>query len=221
MQRFQLAIGITAGYHRLYSHRAYSASLPIQLLLLLAGASAVQGSALWWCRSHRSHHRYTDTPLDPYNSHRGLLYTHVGWMVLKPVPSQSDDGAMEEKRGARSDGKPGRANDTDLRKDALVMWQHMNYFPVALFMGYLLPCLAAGWGWGDWRGGWYFAGMIRLTMVHHVGRIAIFACFMSLMAVRFGVHVLRQLSRALSWNDPIRRQAHASRSHHHSYLDAW
>ncbi|EIN03486.1 delta-9 CoA desaturase [Punctularia strigosozonata HHB-11173 SS5] len=159
-------LGITAGYHRLYSHRAYSASVPIQLFLLLAGASAVQGSALWWCRSHRSHHRYTDTPLDPYNSHRGLLYTHIGWMVLKPAPSP---GSSEENpgTGSRLDGKPGRSNDSDLRNDKLVMWQHVNYFPIAFFMGYFLPCLVAGWGWGDWRGGLYFAGMVRLTLVHH------------------------------------------------------
>ena len=100
---FITGLGITAGYHRLWSHKAYDAVMPVQYLIAvsssgltcpiidivalgfivlhfhLADAShshrsvtltsgAVQGSAKWWCRHHRVHHRYTDTDLDPYSA---------------------------------------------------------------------------------------------------------------------------------------------------------
>ncbi|KAI9444254.1 delta9-fatty acid desaturase [Lactarius indigo] len=76
--------GITAGYHRLWAHRSYNASKPLQYFLAIAGAGAVEGSIKWWSRGHRAHHRYTDTDLDPYNAHRGLLWSHIGWMIVKP-----------------------------------------------------------------------------------------------------------------------------------------
>lgn len=60
-------IGITAGYHRLWSHRSYTATLPLQLFLGIGGASALEGSIRFWCWGHRAHHRFTDTPSDPYN----------------------------------------------------------------------------------------------------------------------------------------------------------
>jgi len=49
----------------------------------LGGAAAFQGSAKWWCRNHRAHHRYTDTDKDPYNARRGFFYAHMGWILVK------------------------------------------------------------------------------------------------------------------------------------------
>ncbi|PLW11236.1 hypothetical protein PCASD_21237 [Puccinia coronata f. sp. avenae] len=66
-------LSITAGYHRLWSHRSYNASLPLQYFFALGGSGAVQGSIQWWARGHRAYHRYTDTDLDPYSAHKGLL----------------------------------------------------------------------------------------------------------------------------------------------------
>ncbi|KAI0643629.1 hypothetical protein C8Q79DRAFT_1012205 [Trametes meyenii] len=142
-------IGITAGYHRLWSHRSYNASRPLQYILAVMGASAVQGSVYWWARGHRSHHRYTDTPLDPYNAKRGLLYSHIGWMLVKPVV------------------KPGHADITDLQRNDIVQWQHRWYFWIIALAGYTLPAVVAGLGWGDWWGGFYYAGMMRITLAHH------------------------------------------------------
>ena len=50
-------LGITAGYHRLWAHRAYNASMPLQYFLALGGSGAVEGSIRWWSRGHRAHHR--------------------------------------------------------------------------------------------------------------------------------------------------------------------
>ena len=50
--------GITAGYHRLWAHRAYKAHTSLKLVLLWLGTAAVEGSVRWWCRDHRAHHKY-------------------------------------------------------------------------------------------------------------------------------------------------------------------
>lgn len=142
-------IGITGGYHRLWSHRSYNARTPLQLFYAVAGAGAVQGSVLWWARHHRAHHRYTDTDLDPYGAHRGLWWSHLGWMLTKPRI------------------RPGLADTSDLKQNRVVMWQHKNYFLIALIFGLAVPTMIPGLFWGDWWGGLYFAGFLRLTLVHH------------------------------------------------------
>lgn len=80
-------IGITAGYHRLWSHRAYTATLPLQLFLGFGGASALEGSIRFWSWGHRAHHRFTDTPADPYNVTKSCQYypgsdLHISLSVL-------------------------------------------------------------------------------------------------------------------------------------------
>jgi len=138
------------GYHRLWSHRSYNASYFLQVFLILAGASAVQGSCYWWARRHRSHHRYTDTDLDPHNSERGLLWTHIGWIVFE------------------TNLRVGPAEITDLKNDPLVQWQHRWYFLILSVVGYLLPTCIPGLLWNDWRGGFFFVGALRMTASHHV-----------------------------------------------------
>ncbi|KAF9475742.1 delta 9-fatty acid desaturase protein [Pholiota conissans] len=142
-------LGITAGYHRLWSHRSYNASLPLQFFLLAGGTSAVQGSCYWWARAHRSHHRHTDTDLDPYNANRGLLWTHIGWMIFK------------------SELRSGPADVSDLRQDRLLQWQQKHYFLLLVIFGYVLPAVIPGLLFDDWLGGVYFSGALRLTIAHH------------------------------------------------------
>lgn len=77
-------LGITAGYHRLWAHKSYNATLPLELFLALCGGGGVEGSIRWWARDHRAHHRYTDTSKDPYSVRKGLLYSHLGWMASTP-----------------------------------------------------------------------------------------------------------------------------------------
>src|SRR5688572_13911377 len=60
-------LGITMGYHRYFSHRAYDASPIVEFFLLVGGAMALQNSALKWSADHRKHHSFTDTSKDPYN----------------------------------------------------------------------------------------------------------------------------------------------------------
>jgi stearoyl-CoA desaturase (Delta-9 desaturase) len=138
------------GYHRLWAHRSYTASRPLQYIFAALGGGAVEGSIRWWSRDHRAHHRYTDTEKDPYSVRKGLMYAHLGWMLLKQNPKRI-----------------GRTDITDLNSDKLVRMQHKYYGLVVLIMGFLVPAGIAGVCWGDWRGGFYYAGMCRLIFVHH------------------------------------------------------
>ncbi|KAK9455025.1 hypothetical protein V1511DRAFT_499218 [Dipodascopsis uninucleata] len=147
---FMTGMSITAGYHRLWAHRAYSATLPVRILLSLFGAGAVEGSIRWWSSGHRVHHRYTDTDRDPYSVRKGLLYSHIGWMLLLPNPK-----------------KKSRVDITDLNADPVVRIQHKHYMYFLLGMAFLFPMAVAGFGWGDWVGGLVWAGVVRLTFVHH------------------------------------------------------
>jgi stearoyl-CoA desaturase (delta-9 desaturase) len=146
---FWTGLGITGGYHRLWSHRAFSASFPIRLMLCIGGAAAFEGSAKWWCRNHRAHHRYTDTDKDPYNARKGFWYAHMGWMLVK-----------------QNTKKIGFADISDLQKDGMITWQH-NYYPfISIGAGVVFPTLVAGL-WGDFAGGFFYASMLRIVFVHH------------------------------------------------------
>ena len=156
--------GITAGYHRLWAHRSYNASRPLQYALAMLGAGAVEGSIKWWSRGHRAHHRYTDTDLDPYNAHRGFWFSHIGWMLLKPRR------------------KIGVADISDLSKNEVVRWQHRWYLTLLLFFGFIVPTAIPGLLWGDWKGGYFFAAAARLVFLHHV-------CFLSYLLPPSGSQV--------------------------------
>ncbi|KAI5202356.1 putative delta-9 desaturase [Aureobasidium subglaciale] len=145
---FATGLGITAGYHRLWAHTSYQATIPLKIFLAAVGGGAVEGSIRWWARDHRAHHRYTDTEKDPYSVRKGLLYSHLGWMIMKQNPKRI-----------------GRTDISDLNDDPVVVWQHKNYLKVVFGMGLIFPTLVAGLGWGDWLGGFIYAGILRIFFV--------------------------------------------------------
>ncbi|KAJ3116047.1 hypothetical protein HDU96_010513 [Phlyctochytrium bullatum] len=147
---FITGFGITGGYHRYWSHRSYNASRSFEYFLMLAASGSFEGSIRWWCRDHRAHHRYTDTPRDPYGAQNGLFWSHIGWMLVK-----------QDKE------KIGRVDISDLDRDPMIRWQHKYYIFIAPFMSFVVPTLIAGLGWGDWAGGYFYAGVIRLVILHH------------------------------------------------------
>ncbi|KAI0785365.1 fatty acid desaturase-domain-containing protein [Irpex lacteus] len=142
--------GITIGYHRLHSHKAFRAGYLPKLVLALLGASAFQGSIRWWTLRHRLHHRFTDDPVhDPYAATRGLLWSHMGWIFFKPTYDRMN---LIEK--------------DDLDRDAIVCWQHRNYIPLALLTGFVFPtCM--GWLWGDTLGAFIWGGLVVRIAVWH------------------------------------------------------
>ena len=142
-------LSITAGYHRLFAHRSYQATLLLRYVLVTLAAGAVQGSVHWWTRGHRAHHRFTDTDLDPYSAHKGLFHSHIGWLLFKPRRN------------------PGVVDMSDLNRDPSVQWQCRNLLALNIIMGFLFPVLVCGLGWGDYRGGYFYASVFRLLLVHH------------------------------------------------------
>ncbi|KAI0777299.1 delta 9-fatty acid desaturase protein [Trametes elegans] len=140
----------TLGYHRLWSHRSFKASVPLRLFLVLAGGAAVQGSAYWWAKGHRSHHRYIDTDKDPYSAKRGFLFTHVGWLVF--YTDVSPDPHVDV---------------TDLRNDKIVMFQHRWHIAIFSIFGYLLPAVLPGYLWSDWAGGLCYSAALRIALCYH------------------------------------------------------
>ena len=88
-----LMFGVTAGYHRYFSHRAFRTSRAFQLALAILGGLSVQKGVLWWSAHHRHHHRYSDGPEDVHSpARRGFWWSHVGWIL-----SERYDGTRLER----------------------------------------------------------------------------------------------------------------------------
>ncbi len=76
--------GITAGFHRYFSHRAFKTSRGFQFFLAFLGQSSAQRGTLWWAAKHREHHKYSDTEQDVHSPVRhGFWYSHVLWIFAK------------------------------------------------------------------------------------------------------------------------------------------
>lgn len=76
--------GITAGYHRYFSHRSYKTSRVFQFVLAWLGCSALQKGPLWWASHHRHHHRFSDTKQDTHSPIvRSLWWSHIGWVLAR------------------------------------------------------------------------------------------------------------------------------------------
>jgi stearoyl-CoA desaturase (delta-9 desaturase) len=86
---------VTAGYHRYFSHRAFTMGRAAQFVFAVGGATAVQKGPLWWASHHRAHHRYTDTDRDPHSPQRGIWWSHVGW-ILSDRFTKTDEAAVAD-----------------------------------------------------------------------------------------------------------------------------
>ncbi|KAJ7040291.1 hypothetical protein C8F04DRAFT_1083068 [Mycena alexandri] len=147
---WQLAdFGITIGYHRLYSHRAFRAKFAVRVVLAALGSAGFQGSIKWWCLRHRLHHRFTDSIHDPYAATRGLFYSHMGWIFYKPTYERMELVDRE-----------------DLDSDPVVRFQHKHYVPLALFFGFVLPTLL-GTLWNDASGAFVWGGLVARLAIWH------------------------------------------------------
>lgn len=81
---FLRMFGITAGYHRYFSHRSYKAGRVFQFILALLGTMALQKGVLWWAAHHRAHHKYSDEERDIHSPRqRGLYWAHQGWILCR------------------------------------------------------------------------------------------------------------------------------------------
>lgn len=144
-------LSITAGYHRLWSHKAYQANTWVRAIFAIGGAFALQNSALHWSSDHRPHHKFVDNnDKDPYSAKRGFWYSHIGWML----------------RNYNQDNYNDYSNCRDLQKDKVVMWQHKYYVPLAIATNVGIPLLL-GVVYQDIIGMLLVVGVLRLVLSHH------------------------------------------------------
>ena len=88
--------GITAGYHRYFSHRSYKTSRVFQFFLAVLGNAAAQLGPLWWAACHRTHHQHSDTDKDIHSPVLdGFLWSHVGW-VLSPYYTETKQSKIRD-----------------------------------------------------------------------------------------------------------------------------
>jgi stearoyl-CoA desaturase (delta-9 desaturase) len=83
-------IGVSVGFHRLFTHRSFATRPMIRVVLAVLGSMAAEGSLIFWVAAHRRHHRYSDRHGDPHSPHlyapglwgrlRGLWHAHAGWL---------------------------------------------------------------------------------------------------------------------------------------------
>jgi stearoyl-CoA desaturase (delta-9 desaturase) len=118
---------IGAGYHRYFSHRAYSTSRVFQFILAFLSQTTAQKSVLWWAAKHRHHHLHSDTSEDVHSPRRtGFLYSHLGWIFAR--------------RHATTD----LVKVADLARFPELMWLHRLELAPAIVLA-VLCFLIGGW----------------------------------------------------------------------------
>ncbi len=155
------SVGITVGYHRLFTHRAFETNRAVQFVFAVLGSMAVQGPLLEWVALHRRHHQHSDGVEDPHSPHNhgqgfwgtvlGMWHAHLGWMFAS--------GPRDLQRYVK-----------DLRQSKLLRAASV-LFPLWVAVGLLIPA-ALGWmltgrSSGAWTG-FIWGGLVRILFVHHV-----------------------------------------------------
>jgi stearoyl-CoA desaturase (delta-9 desaturase) len=155
------ALGVTVGYHRLFTHRAFRAKRGLRIALAVAGGLSLQGSVITWVADHRRHHAFSDRDGDPHSPWlfgtgpvalaKGFWHAHMGWLFER-VSTNTERFA------------PDLLADRDLRRiDRL--------FPLWLALSLLLPPLLGGlitWSWWGALTAFFWAGLVRVSFLHHI-----------------------------------------------------
>jgi stearoyl-CoA desaturase (Delta-9 desaturase) len=156
------ALGVTLGYHRMFTHRAFESSRPFRAIIAVLGSMAVEGSVITWVADHRKHHAFTDIEGDPHSPHlsgpgfigavKGLYHAHVGWLF-------ETVGTAERERFA-----------PDLVKDRALRAIDKLFF-LWVVLGFVIP-FALGWivggGLGTALTALLWGGLVRMFLLHHV-----------------------------------------------------
>ncbi|XP_052131733.1 acyl-CoA Delta-9 desaturase-like isoform X2 [Frankliniella occidentalis] len=128
-------LGVTAGVHRLWSHRAYKARRPLRYLLAVFFSVAGQNTILNWVRDHRVHHKFTETDADPHNAKRGFFFAHCGWLLQRKHPDVYSQGA--------------KVDLSDVESDPVVQWHTRNFRLLKFIFCLVVPTLIPVYCWGE------------------------------------------------------------------------
>jgi stearoyl-CoA desaturase (delta-9 desaturase) len=154
-------IGIGTGFHRYLTHGAFKAKRPLRIALALAGSVAIEGSPTQWVADHRRHHAFSDREGDPHSPWRfgesfwgltkGLFYAHMGWLFHRDLsnPARFAPDLLADKDIQRID----------------------KAFPWIVTLSAALPGVIGGlatWSWQGALSGFFWAGLVRIALLHHV-----------------------------------------------------
>lgn len=153
-------LGITVGYHRMFTHRALRAGPAVRGALAVLGSMSGQGPVIEWCAMHRQHHKHSDRPGDPHSPHhhgagvvgffKGMWHAHVGWLFADAPADAS-------------------ASVPDLVADPVLRFVDRHFW-VWMLGGWILPGVVGGLVTGTWFGfltGFLWGGLIRQFALHH------------------------------------------------------
>jgi stearoyl-CoA desaturase (delta-9 desaturase) len=153
-------LGITVGYHRLLTHRAFQSYPWVERTFAVLGSMSVQGSVMDWVADHRKHHAHADREGDPHSPHvghgsglAGLWHAHVGWLL-------ETQGQADWKRYA-----------AELYEDP-AMRRIGRRFPLLALLSLLVPTVAGfvldGFTVAGAVRGLVWGGLVRIFFVHHI-----------------------------------------------------
>ncbi|HEY7257378.1 MAG TPA: acyl-CoA desaturase [Solirubrobacterales bacterium] len=157
-----LGLGITVGFHRLLTHRAFKTHSWLRGLFAILGSAAIEGPVISWVADHRKHHTFSDEEGDPHSPHidhgtglqgtlRGLFHAHMGWLFI------------HTQRGNRERFTP------DLLSDPVVSFVDRTFLVWAI-LGLFIP-FALGWAIGGTLfaavTGLLWGGLVRVFVLHH------------------------------------------------------
>jgi stearoyl-CoA desaturase (Delta-9 desaturase) len=153
--------GITVGYHRHFTHRSFKATRPVRVTLAALGSMALQGPVISWVADHRRHHAFTDKEGDPHSPWlfgttpaavaRGFCHARFGWMLR---PNRTNPARFA----------PDLLSDPDIARIN-------RQFPFWTAVSLVAPALLGGllsWSWWGAATAFFWAGLVRIGVQHHV-----------------------------------------------------
>ena len=153
--------GISIGFHRYFTHKAFKPNRPTKIALAIAGSLAIEGPVIRWVADHRKHHKFSDRDGDPHSPWRygnsvgaltkGFIYAHVGWLF---DPEQT----------------PQRQYAPDLLRDQDIV-KVSRAFPWIVTASLLAPAVIGGlWSWSITGAltAFFWASLVRIALLHHV-----------------------------------------------------
>ncbi|MGD9789508.1 MAG: acyl-CoA desaturase [Phycisphaerales bacterium] len=166
-------LGITVGFHRLFTHRSFKTYKVVSATLAILGSMAFEGPLLRWVATHRRHHQVSDKHGDPHSPHthgdglwpsiKGAFHSHMGWLFDHEV-------FTADTLGKSTDAKDPWKYVKDLYNDPVSRVVSKTFLLWAM-LGLAIPALIGGLATMSWMGallGFIWGGLVRVFFVHHV-----------------------------------------------------
>ncbi|GAB3493594.1 acyl-CoA desaturase [Amycolatopsis cihanbeyliensis] len=154
-------LGVTVGYHRYLTHGSFKATRPMRIALAIAGSMAVQGPPITWVANHRRHHAFADREGDPHSPWlfgtsplavlKGFWHAHIGWNFSRNLTNKQRF-------------TPDLLIDKDMVRVNKLFW-------LWTVLTLLLPAVIGGlatWSWWGALTAFFWAGLVRVGVLHHV-----------------------------------------------------